>query len=159
MIRYKRSTRRSVAEKFQPSRRRISESRRASRLFNRRRLNENEAKVAFAGNGKDSWYEDDPVKPNVPNGEYWEVVTLDVWGNEEDGYEVNDSFKTNEFYLISPDATDDEILNVLKNDGWFINRGHSATTLNDLQIDSSDYSLYIERVSDGKPLLMLQKDF
>lgn len=45
------------------------------------------------------------------------LYTYDVWGNEEDGYNVNDVFQTSEIYKLFKDYTDREILEALQEQG------------------------------------------
>ena len=43
---------------------------------------------------------------------------FDVWGNETDGYEVNDKIDTNIMLEIPYDMTDEELINKLINVGF-----------------------------------------
>ena len=59
---------------------------------------------------------------------------FDVWGNETDGYEVNDKIDTNIMLEIPYDVTDEELISKLINVGFF---GNNATIEN-VRIELSD---------------------
>jgi hypothetical protein len=40
----------------------------------------------------------------------FEIITLDVWGNEHEGFEINDMHRTGDFVDITGDTTDKDIL-------------------------------------------------
>lgn len=46
----------------------------------------------------------------------WRWISYDVWGNSEDGWEVNASYTTSVVYRISEDATDETILKTIWED-------------------------------------------
>ena len=78
----------------------------------------------------------------------FEIISYDVWGNDKDGYEVNQAFTTGEFVYLREDMTDKEIIEALVNVGYY-----SPDSLNDMDhVDIEGefgYSLYIEY--KGKP--------
>ena len=82
--------------------------------------------------------------------DYW-----DVWGNEEEGFEVNDC-SSRGFIEIDDNATDQEILNELIKIGLF----NYTTTLNDIKFAWSDES-YCEltQTKDGRPLGCLEGQY
>ena len=45
--------------------------------------------------------------------QFYRVFSYDVWGNEEDGWEVNDVWKTWHTVELSPECTDDEVIEEL----------------------------------------------
>ena len=59
---------------------------------------------------------------------------FDVWGNETDGYEVNDKIDTNIMLEIPYDVTDEELISKLVNVGFL---GNNATVEN-VRIEWSD---------------------
>ena len=59
---------------------------------------------------------------------------FDVWGNETDGYEVNDKIDTNITLEIPYDVTDEELISKLVNVGFL---GNNATVEN-VRIEWSD---------------------
>lgn len=42
--------------------------------------------------------------------QYWEVLFLDVWGNPDDGYDINQAFYTGKVLEISETASNRDIL-------------------------------------------------
>lgn len=81
----------------------------------------------------------------------FKVCSLDVWGNAEDGYWVNDMFACGSIEVDKPD-TDMEIRNALINSGY-LNAGF------DVEIDSDGNGIiYINYLEDGKPLLQLMAE-
>jgi hypothetical protein len=120
---------------------RLSENRNIRKAFRNRRLNENNVEYLTPGD-------------KITNGGYrYEVIIPDVWGNEEDGWEVNDIRKTGEFYSITNKASDDEVLSTLVNDEWIsrLDKGDVS-----IEFEDGDSSLWVIRTSDDKPLLKLQ---
>lgn len=85
----------------------------------------------------------------------WNVITYDVWGNTEDGYEVNDSFTAGHIDLAEEEHFDDAA--VLAS---LIEAGHVAedTELNQLSFDGDDDVVYICDAFDGKPVISIQRD-
>jgi hypothetical protein len=81
------------------------------------------------------------------------VVSLDVWGNVEEGFEVNDQWKigTVEF---DADASDEEIVNVLIEDGYLTN----GTKAEDLDFDGDDSFIMISAAETGLPIFNLIKE-
>lgn len=99
----------------------------------------------------------------------YDVWSLDVWGNEQDGFQVNDrscfardvEFKTHprgynrgtdgEFWSHWP--SDLQVLNRLKEIGFM--KDH--ITLDDILIDGEyEYSLYIEDSETTEPICQLE---
>lgn len=84
----------------------------------------------------------------------WEVQTFDVWGNEDDGYEVNNTFADGEFELtIAP-----EVFN-----GGTPSEFYVATPTDSqirkllgvrcaIETDGDDVCIDVERARDGRPL-------
>lgn len=70
-------------------------------------------------------------------------MTYDVWGNEEEGYEVNDIFGSSFRFKSEEGLTDEDILNHLAT----IYPGIDTTLVD---IDGDDVSAYIDY--NGKPL-------
>lgn len=76
---------------------------------------------------------------------------FDVWGNPDDGYEVNDLSR--EFYVILPhDATVEDIITALISKNYFTPLATKWT------IEAWDDGTMIElyQVEDGKPLCRLE---
>jgi len=49
----------------------------------------------------------------------------DVWGNEDDGYEVNDRSRVAELGIDAPTLTDEELRETI--DAWFGTKGEGVT--------------------------------
>lgn len=84
----------------------------------------------------------------------WTVWTLDVWGNPDDGYEVNDrcNVGTVELHPVdSSDCTDGHILGTLQREKYL---SASLSTI-DVAVDGDDRILFVDATADGRPLLQL----
>ena len=79
------------------------------------------------------------------------LYTYDVWGNEKDGYEVNDIFKTSETYEIPAEATDAHVIKALRKQGCFKARVLSRL----IEIDGDDETIYVSY--KGRPEFELRK--
>ena len=77
----------------------------------------------------------------------WTYATYDVWGNEKDGFEVNDVFRGNcEFKMDS--NNDREILRACKD---YLGL-KSSIKLKDLEIEGDDQVIYVNSAKDCYPL-------
>jgi hypothetical protein len=86
----------------------------------------------------------------------YQLYTYDVWGNEKDGYEVNNIFSTNAIYELDENMTDKEIVKALKDQGLIKKGIHTSS----IEIDGEmDYTLYFDDVKGGhcKPDFELRK--
>lgn len=78
----------------------------------------------------------------------FEIIELECFGNDEEGYEVNDAHYTGDTITISDNATDKEIITALEQ---FYN-------LPEVVIDGDmSFSLYIDEEVNAKPLLELRR--
>lgn len=76
----------------------------------------------------------------------YEYISYDVWGNDDDGYEVNQSFHTGEIVKIDPLDDDEGLIKSLQEQGFLI----GAIDYDKLRIDGeTGYSLYFEY--EGRP--------
>lgn len=100
------------------------------------RSSEARSKMGFAKtNGLDMYGKSRRVKDSQNN---WSLWTYDVWGNEEDGFEVNNKFEVDNHIDIDYDnVTDEEILSILKRYGVVDN----DTTLDDIEIEYNESDL------------------
>lgn len=89
---------------------------------------------------------------NEFDGNVWDVLSLDVWGNADDGWEVNAAYFTGT--RIEFDSIDDEkaIVDALIEADILI-PGASA---DGLEIEGDEYMLFISDVEDGCPIVHLQ---
>lgn len=63
----------------------------------------------------------------------WKLVNyFDVWGNEKDGYEVNNLCVEYDDLNITDDATDKDILNYLKDTGFLVTSDRRKVYLEDM---------------------------
>ena len=83
----------------------------------------------------------------------YKVCSLDVWGNAEIGYEVNDMFSVGTID-IDPSMTDLEVLMRLECLG-FLN--HLAEPCGDVEWED-ETRLHINDKADGRPILTLQAE-
>lgn len=87
----------------------------------------------------------------------WELWTYDVWGNEQDGFEVNDKYRSGAFdfplevktynagtpqEFVSANPTDEQIVSIL---------GINCA----IETDGDDLTIYVNRASNGKPICEL----
>ena len=82
----------------------------------------------------------------------YELYSYDVWGNEEDGYEVNDSYKIGKIEL--EDTEDNSIIEALKQFGFL--KDHALTS--DFTIDGeNEYTLYVNGEKNNYPYCELRR--
>lgn len=81
----------------------------------------------------------------------YHVRTLDVWGNEEDGWQVNDVFP-NGYIDVEEGVTDEEIWTVLCADNA------AQGPFSEAEFDwSGELTLYINEKATGKPVFELEE--
>lgn len=85
----------------------------------------------------------------------WTLINyFDVWGNEENGWEVNDACSEFDDLEIADDATDQDIINYLYNIEFF-----GTNDLEKFRIeDIGDRWIEIYQAEDDKPLCRLQRN-
>lgn len=79
---------------------------------------------------------------------------FDVWGNEEDGYEVNDLCVEETGIFTADDSTDQQVLNLLVRIGFLTTDDPEKVCV----INNGDM-IEIESVEDGCPLGRLEREF
>lgn len=80
----------------------------------------------------------------------WEFISYDLWGNDEDGYEVNQSFTTGIILDIEDSDTDIAVIKALRDAG--------LCDIDDderIDIDGDEHTLYINL--DGWPSCELRR--
>ena len=83
----------------------------------------------------------------------YSVHPLDVWGNAREGYDVNDVYPSRGNVFIFDDATDEEIVRALKDEG-FIDK---FVRTKSVSIDGeTGQELYISEARTGKPVYQLR---
>lgn len=76
----------------------------------------------------------------------------DIWGNPSEGFTVNDSFELEDLLEVQEDYTDEDLLEALKDIGFF--KRH--VTLEDIEFDSiGPETIYVNRILDGYPYCTL----
>jgi len=85
----------------------------------------------------------------------YKLVSYDVWGNDEDGYEVNDAHFTGDIIELETGMTDEGIIDKLKEEGWV-----KETVKNDeIRIDGEEeYSLYFVYEPMEYPMFELRNE-
>jgi hypothetical protein len=83
----------------------------------------------------------------------WRLYTYDLWGNEEDGYEVNDVYRTPEILRFDAECTDAELLAYLESDAGPLNPGEC-----EIDATSDEDRIYIIAASDGHPVCELRAE-
>jgi len=81
----------------------------------------------------------------------YKVITLDVWGNDNDGYEVNNAHYTGQTITLLDSDADQTILKKL-NDSDIGDFPHDLFDID----GSGEFSLYINWKENGKPELELR---
>lgn len=72
----------------------------------------------------------------------WQLVTYDVWGNAEEGYEVNDVYPRG-IHTLSIAPTDEEFLQITKD---------ALGIECKCEIDGDDDCVWLTRANDNRPL-------
>lgn len=70
----------------------------------------------------------------------WEYVSYDLWGNPEDGYEVNDKFATGQIYEIEDWETDYGVIRFLQLAGFV----GTDTDEMDIDVDGDENTIYVD---------------
>ncbi len=84
----------------------------------------------------------------------YSIWSLDVWGNEEEGFEVNDRGCINRSVEIDDDATDSDIIELMIDMGYLM-----AGSRDKGQIDGdSEYTMWIEDMDTLEPWIQLQRE-
>ena len=91
-------------------------------------------------------------KAEEPKYFWWRVWGLDVWGNDEDGYDVNDRSEIKTIAIIE-DAGDQEIIRTLAIEGIL----RVGTSLSEVSIGGDDMIITVDETENGKPILTLEK--
>lgn len=90
----------------------------------------------------------------IEGSKYRLINYFDVWGNEEDGYEVNDLCVEETGIFIADNSTDQQVLNLLVRIGFLTTDDPEKVCV----INNGDM-IEIESVEDGCPLGRLEREF
>jgi hypothetical protein len=87
------------------------------------------------------------VEQQITSGVYtmptYNFITYDVWGNEDDGWDINDAYTTAVQMEIDDDTTDDDILECISDTPWRIEIDHAMC---------SEYFIYIKMADSDRPV-------
>ena len=82
----------------------------------------------------------------------WRVFSLDVWGNANDGYEVNDRSGVGTIQLPE-EFTDAQLIRALKDAGIV----RKTIRMSQVAIDGDDTWISIDDAKDGMPVFQLER--
>jgi hypothetical protein len=85
-------------------------------------------------------------------GKLYDVHDLDVWGNEEEGFEINDVYPSRGKIEIPTDAKDADIVRMLKDEGFL----KDTVKFSDVEIEGDEYELYIRDSKTSEPVFELR---
>lgn len=94
----------------------------------------------------------EPLAPDAP--QTWKIMTLDVLGNEGDGYEVNASYYSGREIELAHDASDKQVRDALVESGYL----SKASQVRYLEFIGDDDVINVNRLRDGRPLLTLMRE-
>ena len=86
----------------------------------------------------------------------WKLYSHDLWGNEKDGYEINDYYFQSDVELPGdkidwPD--EDDIIEVLKSDGWIKKGIHKKS----IEVEMHEDDIYITDLRTHRPEYTLRR--
>jgi len=87
------------------------------------------------------------------NATNYQLCSYDVWGNDIDGYEVNDKYKL-DIISLPESPTNSQILKALKSCGFL----KSTVKLSQLEFDGDEQTIYINVSRNGAPFCELAKN-
>lgn len=83
----------------------------------------------------------------------YELIDYDVWGNEEEGFWVNQAFHTGQHVEVPEGATDAQLVAILVDEGHL----KSNVTAADIEVDGEEgHHFYFNDAKNGEPLFELQ---
>lgn len=83
----------------------------------------------------------------------WRVWGLDVWGNDKDGYEVNDRWEITDDLILPRGSTDRDVMEWLKHAGLL----KKYVQLRWLNFEGDSDFIYIEQARNAYPLFQMEK--
>ena len=82
-------------------------------------------------------------------GSEWQLITYDIWGNESDGWEVNNSFRTDKFIVFDESIKDKELEELVLSELGMVGTVDNSQSFNDC--------IYFYDESSGKPEFELRR--
>jgi|CXWL01.1.fsa_nt_gi hypothetical protein len=97
-----------------------------------------------------------PVEPKAPDTpRTWKIITYDVWGNEKDGYEINQSFYSGREVELPAEPEDEQVRAALIEAGYL----KKSNQLRHLEFDGDgDGFVRVSRKRDSYPIVELQRE-
>ncbi len=88
-----------------------------------------------------------PMEDHSEDPLTYRLYTYDVWGNAEDGYDVNDVSRSSITVQFNKEPSDDEVILALKAAGYI-----KASYPNEgISIEGDAETIYISDAEDGRP--------
>lgn len=81
----------------------------------------------------------------------WEIISLDVWGNKDDGWDVNQAFHTRKMIELPEEFADKDVRDALVGAGYL----KKTCQTRHLEIDGDDQVIYVNQAKDDYPLYQL----
>jgi len=94
----------------------------------------------------------EPKAPGAPRT--WKIVSLDVWGNRKDGYEINNATYSGKEIELPAEPTDAQVRLALVHAGYI----KKSARLDRLEFDGDDALIQVSRKSDGLPLVQIRME-
>ncbi len=85
--------------------------------------------------------------------EKWQIADLDVWGNEKEGFEVNNVFRLDVYIELPEDFTKADIVKALKLVGYLKKHVQNRQ----VTMDGDENFIYLEQTKNGCPVCYLYK--
>lgn len=96
-----------------------------------------------------------PVEPKAPGApRTWKIVSLDVWGNRKDGYEINNATYSGKEIELPAEPTDAQVRLALIHAGYL----KKSMRLDRLEFDGDDALIQVSRKSDGYPIVQIRME-
>ena len=80
----------------------------------------------------------------------WKLYSHDLWGNEKEGYEINDYYYQGKVEL----SEDDDVIDVMKSDGWIKKGIHRKS----IEVDIHEDDIYITDLRTSRPEYTLRRE-
>lgn len=83
----------------------------------------------------------------------WDVHGLDVWGNPEDGFQVNDIYPARGSIRLRAHHTDSDIVDAL----FEIGALNEIATVDNISINANEDDIDVDDAETGEPVLQLRR--
>ncbi len=94
-----------------------------------------------------------------PKTETWRLYTYDLWGNDQDGYEVNDIYQQEQFEVEFTGQEEDEVKRVIQAgiDQDILSDPTMFSWQVDPQVDNTDGIIYLVGTDNQQPMGELRR--